>query len=184
MRDADGGVEVIAYLGLGTNLGDRRGNLQFGLRWLAAGSGVRLRAVSQVYETEPWGVVGQPRFLNCVAEFGVSLGPEALLGRCQGAERAAGRRPGPRWGPRVLDVDLLLYGGRAVALPHLEVPHPRLHLRAFALAPLAELAPEVRHPVAGGWGGRSIGELAQAVSGREGVVLAEPPRLAVGGGGG
>lgn len=179
-----GGGEVVAYLGLGTNLGDRRGNLQAGLRWLASGTGLRLLAVSQVYETEPWGVADQPRFLNCVAEFAVSLGPEDLLGRCQGAERAAGRRPGLRWGPRVLDVDLLLYGGRAVSLPHLEVPHPRLHLRAFALVPLAELAAGVRHPLPGGWGGRSIGELAESVSGRDGVVLAEPARLGDGGGGG
>ena len=126
-------------------------------------------------------MTGQPRFLNCAAEFAVTLEPAALLARCQAAERAAGRRPGPRWGPRLLDVDLLLYGARAVALPHLEIPHPRLHLRAFALAPLAELAPGLRHPIPGCWGGRSVGELARDVAGRDGVVPADPPKLAVGG---
>ena len=176
-----GAGEVIAYLGLGTNLGDRRGNLESGLRLLSGESGLRLLRISRVYETEPWGVTGQPRFLNCAAEFAVTLEPAALLARCQAAERAAGRQPGPRWGPRVLDVDLLLYGARAVALPHLEIPHPRLHLRAFALAPLAELAPGARHPIPGCWGGRSIGELARDVAGRDGVVPADPPKLAVGG---
>lgn len=179
--ETDAGA-VIAYLGLGTNLGDRRGNLAAGLRRLSGGAGLRLLRISRVYETEPWGVTGQPRFLNCAAEFAVTLEPEALLACCQAAERAAGRRPGPRWGPRVLDVDLLLYGGRAVALPHLEIPHPRLHLRAFALAPLAELAPGLRHPIPGCWGGRSVGELARDVAGRDGVVPADPPKLAVGGG--
>lgn len=174
-----GAGEVIAYLGLGTNLGDRRGNLESGLRLLSGESGLRLLRISRVYETEPWGVTGQPRFLNCAAEFAVTLEPAALLARCQAAERAAGRRPGPRWGPRVLDVDLLLYGARAVALPHLEIPHPRLHLRAFALAPLAELAPGARHPIPGCWGGRSIGELARDVEGRDGVVPTDPPKLAV-----
>lgn len=173
--------EVIAYLGLGTNLGDRRGNLESGLRRLSGEPGLRLLRISRVYETEPWGVTGQPRFLNCAAEFAVTLEPEALLARCQAAERAAGRRPGPRWGPRLLDVDLLLYGAQAVALPHLEIPHPRLHLRAFALAPLAELAPGARHPIPGSWGGRSIGELARDVDGRDGVAPADPPKLAVGG---
>ena len=177
-----GAGEVIAYLGLGTNLGDRRGNLESGLRLLSGESGLRLLRISRVYETEPWGVTGQPRFLNCAAEFAVTLDPETLLARCQAAERAAGRRPGPRWGPRLLDVDLLLYGARAVALPHLEIPHPRLHLRAFALAPLAELAPGARHPIPGCWGGRSVGELARDVDGRDGVVPADPPKLAVGGG--
>ena len=170
---------VIAYLGLGTNLGDRRGNLREALRLLAASPDVELRRVSRVYETAPWGVTEQPPFLNCAVEIAVEIDPEALLSRGQAVERAVGRVPGPRWGPRLIDVDLLIYGQEAVSRPHLEIPHPRLHLRAFALLPLAELAAGLRHPVGGGWGGRSIGELARDVDGREGVAVADPPGLAL-----
>lgn len=172
---------VIAYLGLGTNLGDRRANLRAALRLLAASPGIRRRRISQIYETAPWGVTDQPPFLNCAVAIAVTVDPEALLSRCQAVEREVGRVPGPRWGPRLIDVDILIYGQEAVSRPHLEIPHPRLHLRAFALLPLAELAAGLRHP-AGGWGGRSIGELAQSVDGREGVILADPPGLAVDGG--
>ena len=159
-------TEVIAYLGLGTNLGDRCANLREALRLLAAGPGLRLLRCSQVYETEPWGVAEQPRFLNCVAEVASRLEPEALLVRCKEVEDRLGRQPGPRWGPRLIDVDILLYGSQVMDLPHLEIPHPRLHLRAFALAPLAELAPGAVHPVLG----RNIGELADAAEGRDGVA--------------
>ena len=158
--------ETVAYLGLGTNLGDRRANLREALRLLANTPGLRLLRCSQVYETEPWGVTEQPRFLNCAAEIAAALEPEALLARCQAAEQEVGRQPGPRWGPRLIDVDILLYGAQVVELPHLEIPHPRLHLRAFALVPLAELVPEAVHPALG----RSIGELAQDIEGREGVT--------------
>ena len=169
--------EVTAYLGLGTNLGDRWTNLREALRLLATGPGLRLARCSQVYETEPWGVTEQPRFLNCAAEVAATLEPEALLTRCQAVEQELGRVPGPRWGPRLIDVDILLYGAQVVDLPHLEIPHPRLHLRAFALVPLAELAPSVVHPVLG----RNIGELAQAAEGRDGVTPAGTIGLAPGG---
>ena len=158
--------EIIAYLGLGTNLGDRWANLRGALRLLATAPGVRLLRVSQVYETEPWGVAAQPRFLNCAAEAAVTLEPEPLLLRCQAVEQEIGRQPGPRWGPRLIDVDILLYGSRIVNLPHLEIPHPRLHLRAFALIPLAELAPSAVHPALG----RSIAQLAQDAGGQDGVT--------------
>ena len=158
--------EVIAYLGLGTNLGDRWANLREALELLAAGPGLRLLRCSQVYETEPWGVAGQPRFLNCAAEVAVTLDPEALLVRCKDVEEWLGRLPGPRWGPRLIDVDILLYGTQVVDLPHLEIPHPRLHLRAFALVPLAELAPSALHPVLG----QSIVELARNAEGQGGVT--------------
>ena len=157
--------ETIAYLGLGTNLGDRWANLREALRMLAEMPGLQLLRCSQVYKTEPWGVTEQPRFLNCVAEVASTLDPEALLVRCKDVEERLGRVPGPRWGPRLIDVDILLNGTQVVALAHLEVPHPRLHLRAFALAPLAELAPETVHPVLG----RSIRELAEFAEGRDGV---------------
>lgn len=172
---------VIAYLGLGTNLGDRRANLRAALRLIAASDGIRLLRMSQVYETAPWGVADQPPFLNCAVEIAVTMDPESLLSRGQAVEREVGRVPGPRWGPRLIDVDILIYGQESIGRPHLEIPHPRLHLRAFALRPLAELAPGRRHP-AGGWGGCSVGELAQSVAGREGVVAADPPELALQGG--
>ena len=168
-------TEVTAYLGLGTNLGGRRANLRDALRLLASEVGLRLLRCSRVYETEPWGVTEQPRFLNCVAEVAATLEPEALLTRCQAVEQELGRVPGPRWGPRLIDVDILLYGAQVVELPHLEIPHPRLHLRAFALVPLAELAPSAVHPVLG----QNIGELALAAEGRDGVTPAVDIQLAL-----
>ncbi len=167
--------ETTAYLGLGTNLGDRRANLREALRLLASEPGLRLLRCSQVYETEPWGVTDQPHFLNCVAEVAATLEPEALLTRCQAVEQEVGRVPGPRWGPRLIDVDILLYGEQTVDLPHLEIPHPRLHLRAFALVPLAELVPEAVHPALS----RRIGELAQAIEGRGGVSVLGTIQLAL-----
>ena len=159
--------EVIACLGLGTNLGDREVNLGNAIRSLSRAPGIRLARISSVYSTEPWGVKEQPSFLNCVAEVETSLGPEALLAACQAVEQDLGRVPGPRWGPRLIDVDILLYGDRVVGLPHLEIPHPRLHLRAFALVPLAELNPMASHPVLR----RTVGELARNVDGLDGVTL-------------
>lgn len=158
--------EVTAYLGLGTNLGDRWANLRQALRLLAAGPGLRLLRCSQVYETEPWGLADQPRYLNCVADVATTLEPEPLLTRCKEVEDRLGRVPGPRWGPRLIDVDILLYGSQVVDLPHLQIPHPRLHLRAFALIPLAELARSDAHTTLG----RSIGDLAQNVEGQDGVT--------------
>ena len=166
---------VIAHLGLGTNLGDRLANLRRALALLASMPGIRLLRHSQVFETEPWGVADQPRFLNCCAEVAVSVSPDELLAHCKEAEERLGRQPGPRWGPRLMDVDILLCGDMVVDLPHLEIPHPRLHLRAFALVPLAELCSDVEHPLLG----VSIGELAESVDGREGVALAGALDLAV-----
>ena len=159
-------TEEIAYLGLGTNLGDRETNLRHALRLLSRAEGLRLLRCSSVYETEPWGVTEQPRYLNCVAEVGVTLEPEPLLAICKDVEREVGRQPGPRWGPRLIDVDILLFGTRTVDLPHLEIPHPRLHLRAFALVPLAELNAAAMHSGLR----RSIGELAAGAEGLEGVT--------------
>ena len=158
--------ETIAYLGLGANMEDREANLGKALDLLSAESGLRILRCSRIYETEPWGVADQPVFLNSVAEVATTLVPERLLDICKDVEGRIGRRPGIRWGPRLIDVDILLYGNHIVQLPHLEIPHPRLHLRAFALVPLAELAATVVHPTLG----KTIEELASAVEGRDGVI--------------
>jgi 2-amino-4-hydroxy-6-hydroxymethyldihydropteridine diphosphokinase len=138
---------VTAYLGLGSNRGDRLAKLREGLERLAPA--VQVEAVSPVYETEPVGVVDQPSFLNAVCRASTGLEPHPLLDWVKQIERAAGRRPGPRWGPRPLDIDILLYGDAVVDLPDLQIPHPRLVERAFVLCPLADLAPDVLVPGSG-----------------------------------
>jgi 2-amino-4-hydroxy-6-hydroxymethyldihydropteridine diphosphokinase len=131
---------VLAYVGLGSNLGDRRALIASALERL------RPRRVSAVVETEPWGVAGQPRFLNAVAELETDLAPGALLDRLLDLERDLGRVRAERWGPRTMDLDLLLYGDRRVDTPSLTLPHPRLHERRFVLEGLAELCPDLRVP--------------------------------------
>jgi 2-amino-4-hydroxy-6-hydroxymethyldihydropteridine diphosphokinase len=137
-----------AYVALGSNLGDREATIRAALAALDAATGVRVAAVSSLVETEPVGVVDQPRFLNGAAALDTSLDPEALLGLLLALERRFGRdREGvPAQGPRTLDLDLLLYGNARIHRPGLEIPHPRLHERAFVLAPLAELDPSLEVP--------------------------------------
>jgi 2-amino-4-hydroxy-6-hydroxymethyldihydropteridine diphosphokinase len=132
---------TLAYVGLGANLGDRERKIRQAAELLEA---VRL---STIRETEPWGLADQPRFLNAVAELRTELTPHALLDRLLDVERELGRvREGPRWGPRAIDLDLLLYGDRKIDEPGFTVPHPLLHERLFVLEPLAELAPDVVVP--------------------------------------
>ena len=123
-----------AYVGLGSNLGDREGTI------LAAAEQLGRHRLSRISETEPWGYADQPRFLNAVAELETELGPRELLDRLLEIERGLGRRrDGPRYGPRTIDLDLLLYGDLVLAEPGLTVPHPRLAERLFVLEPLFEL---------------------------------------------
>lgn len=131
-----------AYLGLGSNLGDRLANLQGAVDGLAATPKVDVVAVSAVYESAPVGGPAQPDYLNAVAVVETSLRPRALLEVARRLEAAAERVRFERWGPRTLDVDLLLVGSERVDEPDLQVPHPRMWARAFVLAPLAEVAPE------------------------------------------
>ena len=131
-----------AYLGLGSNLGDRLAHLQSVVDALAATPGVALVAVSRVYETEPVGP-DQPDYLNAVVALDTDLEPRALLELGQSLEDAAGRVRRERWGPRTLDVDVLLVGDEHVDEPDLEVPHPRLHDRRFVRVPLADVAPDL-----------------------------------------
>jgi 2-amino-4-hydroxy-6-hydroxymethyldihydropteridine diphosphokinase len=126
------------YLGLGSNLGTRSRNLSAARRRLRQ-KGVRVRRQSRVIETEPWGVVDQPRFLNQVVEADWNGTPRQLLQVAKQVEREGGRRPARRWGPRAIDVDILLFGDDRIDQPGLVIPHPRIHERDFVLESLAEL---------------------------------------------
>jgi 2-amino-4-hydroxy-6-hydroxymethyldihydropteridine diphosphokinase len=131
-----------AYVGLGANLGDRGRTIRAALERLGRLPGVDVVAVSSLRETDPVGLEAQPRFLNGAAALETELSPRALLDALLAVERELGRtRDGPRFGPRTIDLDLLLYEDRVVDEPGLTVPHPRLHERRFALEPLAELDP-------------------------------------------
>jgi 2-amino-4-hydroxy-6-hydroxymethyldihydropteridine diphosphokinase len=157
-------VAARAYLGLGSNVGDRGAQLQFGLDGLAARAG-RVLAISPVYETEPVGGPPQPDYLNAVVALETELSPRELLGVAKTLEAEAGRPPPPgggvspgttagkRWGPRPLDIDVLMVGDERVDEPDLVVPHPRIHQRAFVLAPLADVAPEMVVAPSAGWQG-------------------------------
>ncbi|HXH87532.1 MAG TPA: 2-amino-4-hydroxy-6-hydroxymethyldihydropteridine diphosphokinase [Gaiellaceae bacterium] len=137
----------IAFIGLGSNLGEREETLRRALELLGERAGVRVVAVSPLHETDPVGYLDQPRFLNGAAQLETELTPLALLDALLDVEKALGRvREGPRFGPRTLDLDLLLYGDTVVDEPGLTVPHPRLHERRFVLEPLAELDPALVVP--------------------------------------
>lgn len=136
-----------AYVGLGANLGGREQAIERALELLGHEEGVDVLAVSELRETDPVGVEDQPQFLNGAALLETTLDPRGLLDVLLRAERELGRvRDGPRWGPRTIDLDLLLYGDEIVDEPGLRVPHPRLHERAFALEPLAEIEPALEIP--------------------------------------
>ena len=159
---------VTAYLGLGGNLGDRLAALTEALALLDAAPGMRRIACSSVYETEPWGVTDQPRFLNLVVGFDTTLLPTELLALCQSVERKVGRTATYRWGPRLIDIDVLLYGNETVSMttPDLQIPHPRMQERAFVMVPLAEIAPDLVIPS----GVIPVRDLLDELDGREGVT--------------
>ena len=147
MDRRDRPAPVRAYVGVGANLGDRRATIGRAIELLREQPGVDVLAVSTLRETDPVGYEGQPRFLNGALELETTLGPRELLKALLAVERALGRtREGPRFGPRTIDLDLLVYGDERLDEPGLTVPHPRLHQRQFALEPLAELAPELEIP--------------------------------------
>ena len=129
----------LAYLGLGTNLGDREANLLRALKRLGQLPEVEVLRVAAIRETEPWGEPNQPRFLNTVAEISCGMSPEELLAAVQRIERELGRKPTYRWGPRVIDLDLLWFEGEPRDAPELTLPHPGLLERDFVLEPLEEL---------------------------------------------
>ena len=159
------------FVALGSNLGDREGNLARGVRGLRE-RGLRITARSSVYETAPVGGPSQGPYLNAVVRAETALGPAEVLTSCLEVERDAGRVRSVRGAPRTLDLDLLLYGDAVVSTGRLTVPHPRLHERAFVLVPLREIAPDARHPVLG----LTAAEMAARCPGA-GVVRHGPPEM-------
>jgi len=153
---------VTVYLGLGSNMGDRQGNLKKALDFLS--QRLRIEKVSSVYDTEPVGNVNQPHFLNMVCQAYTTLPPAVLLNLLKGIETKLSRLPGERNSPRPIDIDILFYGDQVIETPELVIPHPRIVERAFVLIPLAEIAPELVHPVFG----KTIRELKAGV-GLQGV---------------
>ena len=152
----------LAYVGLGSNLGDRRGLIREALKRLGRLQGVRVRKRSRIIETDPVGRTRQPRFLNAVAEVETRIEPAPFLRRLRAVERALGRVRHERWGPRTIDLDLLMWGDRSMATPRLTLPHPRMAERRFVLAPLAELCPRRLVPGTG----RTVRGLLKVVEGR------------------
>jgi 2-amino-4-hydroxy-6-hydroxymethyldihydropteridine diphosphokinase len=146
-----------AYLGLGSNVGDREANLRAAVDRLRAPD-LRVLRLSPVYETEPVDYTGQGWFLNLVLEAETSLFPMQLLARVARIERSLGRVRAVPKGPRTIDIDILLYGSAAIQSEALEIPHPRMAERRFVLAPLADLAPDLRHPI----GRLSVSEMLDA----------------------
>ena len=161
-------MTVEALLAFGGNLGDPVASIRRAVALLREG-GAAVPACSSFYRTPPWGPVPQPDFVNACARIETELEPTALLALCQGIERVCGRVPGPRWGPRALDIDILDYDGRVLATPGLTLPHPRLAERAFVLVPLAEIASERTV------GGRRVRDMLAAVDTTGVRRLDDPP---------
>ncbi len=157
-------MKKTVYLGLGSNVGDREANLRTAVGRL--GELGTVTAVSSLYETEPMEVTDQPWFLNCAVALETEQMPKQLLARLLGIEREMGRRRVKPKGPRLIDIDILLFGGSVIEDKGLTIPHPTLHERRFVLEPLAEIASEVRHPVFK----RTVREMRDALGKDAGVV--------------
>ena len=157
--------DITVYLGLGSNLGERKTNLKRALCYLS--ERMRLEQISSIYDTEPVGDINQPCFLNMVCQIMTTLSPEILLFAVKGIESKMGRLPNTSGKPRIIDIDILFYGDRVVNTPELIIPHPRLAERAFVLAPLAELNPNLLHPVKK----LSVQAMLDEVEGKSGVLL-------------
>jgi 2-amino-4-hydroxy-6-hydroxymethyldihydropteridine diphosphokinase len=139
-------VKKTVYLSLGSNVGDRPKNLQDALAALPK-SGVNVKRISSIYETEPVDYLDQPWFLNMAVEAETELTPSKLLQTLREIEAQMGSKKQIAKGPRLIDMDILLFGNEVIDTPDLQVPHPRMHLRRFVLQPLSEIAPTVQHPV-------------------------------------
>ena len=156
---SDSTPTTVVYLSLGSNLDDRAANLRRGIEALA-NANIHVKKISSFYETEPVDFLDQPWFLNCVVEAETELSPHELLRALRGFELSLGSKKEFAKGPRILDMDILLYGDKTIALPDLQIPHPRMLQRNFVLAPLFEIAPSLKHP---NWK-TNVAELFQASS--------------------
>ena len=156
---------TIAYLGLGSNLGDREGFLRQAAALLAAEGDITVKQVSSIYETEPVGFTDQGAFLNAVAVVETELSVVELLSKCLAVEQKLQRVRDVRWGPRTIDIDILLFGEQTIDDPKLIVPHPRLRERLFVLIPLHEVAPDVA------FGGKTAADHIAQLTGQAGIQL-------------
>ena len=138
---------VTAFLGLGSNLGNRAGYLEDALQSLDAHQCIRILARSSMYDTDPVGEIAQPNFLNMVVEIETSLPPPELLELCLTIEESNGRVRSVKWGPRTLDIDILFYSNKIIEIDGLRIPHPEAHRRLFVVKPMAEIAEPLNHPV-------------------------------------
>ena len=147
------------YAGLGSNLGNKRENILSAIDRIDAYEEICIKEKSGFYDTAPVGGPPQPDYVNCVIGLETEIEPQALLKEFKKIEVELGRKPGVRWGPRVVDLDILLYGGRVVNDHSLKIPHERMHERVFVLEPLSEISPDIKHPVSG----ESISELLETL---------------------
>ena len=141
------GENIKAYIGLGANIGDRKENLDRAIALLKNTPGIRVTAISDYINTSPVGYVDQPDFLNAVAELETELSPHEMLKVCNNIEQELKRKRIIHWGPRTIDLDILLYGNLVLQDEVLTIPHPRMHEREFVMKPLNEIAPEAFHPI-------------------------------------
>ncbi|KPK43500.1 MAG: hypothetical protein AMJ65_05585 [Phycisphaerae bacterium SG8_4] len=166
-------AETTAYIGLGSNLGDRKSYIDNALKMLSASGQIELGPVSEIIETEPLGKVDQPRYLNAVAELKTTLCAEDLHGTLAGIEASLGRVRQPRWSSRTIDLDLLLFGPGTIDSPDLTVPHPQMHLRSFVLRGLCALDGDLIHPVLK----EPVAELARRLGGSDFALDSNLPQL-------
>lgn len=155
-------------IGIGSNLGDRAGNIHQAANALDATAGIGVSKMAPLYETEPWGNTDQPEFLNTCLKAQTTLSPLEVLSACLGIEEAMGRERVEKWGPRIIDLDVLVYGDQTIEQPGLTVPHPHIADRAFVLLPLADIWPNARID------GRAISELAERYAASTEIWRYEP----------